>query len=137
MIKIVPKDVIKEDIYLYIHELSKDVLKYLVNIISKMIDGDKLDSYNNLERIIFEDEEIRNEIFTSLNKNFEFLNNDKLLIIKDIIDNYNKHYLIIIKMIINDIKMRIKSIDLNKKRKFDNSFDFYEKRRNYSYVYKI
>lgn len=134
--KIVPKKIVKEDIYLYIDELTRASSKYLANIINGFIDNNDLASYDNLEKMIYEDEEVRNEIFYSLNNKFEFLNDDKLLIIKDIINNYNKHYLTILKTMISGRKRSIQKDDLRKKRILDSTFEFYEKRRVYPYAYK-
>lgn len=135
-IKRVKKDAIPEDIYLYINELSKEVYQYLVNTILNAIDPDDyLNSIDTLEQIIFEDEDIRNKIYTNLQDNFRYLDNDNILIIKQIIDNYMTNYLIIIKKIISGRRIYKQSTAFYKKRTLENSLDFAEKKRSAPYGY--
>ena len=127
---------IPEDIYLYINELSKEVYQYLVNTILNAINPDDyLNSINTLEKFIFEDEDIRNKIYTGLQDNFKYLDNENLLIIKQIIDNYMTNYLIIIKRIISERRIYKQTTALYKKRTLENSLDFAEKKRESPYGY--
>lgn len=103
--KVTKKEIISEDIFLYIDEISKDIKQFLTKILIKLIDDNNyLDSLNEIKNSLIKNEQLKQEIYDYVTTELSYLNNSELTIFKQIIDNYIKNYIVILEILIKERK---------------------------------
>lgn len=123
--KRVKKDIIPEDIFLYIDEITKDIGQYLTRILTYLIDSDNyLDSLNDIKNILIENKQLNCEIYNYLLNELSYLNNSELTIIKQIIDKYIKNYFLIFEVLISERRKESKFRNSNNQLKKEKELDY-------------